>query len=809
MADLPNLVRPCLNEAVARASRMAERAAEHAAAALDLEAVARSGPIDWREVQAAGRELLRLRAIWRDGFPPLLRTVLAQPMPVRPDAKADLRFSSLTLVDDVELTQSIESARLAQQLVPQVEEALAELDPLMSGALGLDAVHPELNPLRPEVFALALRRLMAQPAPQSPAWPGLWLRHMAEPMAHDLTHLYRAASKLLVQAGVKPAGYKVVTAAAPLGPASGPAPLQPRGGASLSVVGGAGGHAGGNNGPSGGNGSGNGAGGAPGSGLSVATLSQWLHSAVAALRGPVLRDFLRGGSSGGRALPVHEPLAPTWYAKVEEELAELEGGTDEAPPASEDLGHLALLAPVDRPVRTLGTQSALSPERWGAFGAPRQRSLVRTRLKQQAQQVGQALGLEVVRQLVDEVAQDPRLLAPVREAIVALEPALSRQAMHAPQFFGDAEHPARRLLEGVAARSFRYNDEFSSDFQGFFEPVRDAFNELNRLDAIEDPQAFREALERLETAWSDQDREQQHERGQVLEAVQFAERRQAEAEQIAWELSHRSDLEGTPALVQDFLFGPWSLVIAHARLRGAGEIDPGGYLSVVPDLLWSAKREEMLREPARAFDTIPGVVGKLREGLGLIGQPIADNDSFFGALEHLHRPVLKLRAKHRKQVWQPPTDDPLGGDLAPAAPQKPRATEELWLAPGELQVCGFADTVPSDYAPLRPLEDFPPSQPSSQRLGESAVDGLMNGLREGSWVDLYSRQKWHRAQLVWAGTRGTLFMFVSENGQPHSMSRRSLQRLVTDRLLRPVETGEVVRDALDALGQAQQQAIAA
>ncbi|UUZ74246.1 hypothetical protein LP415_26175 [Polaromonas sp. P1(28)-8] len=56
-----------------------------------------------------------------------------------------------------------------------------------------------------------------------------------------------------------------------------------------------------------------------------------------------------------------------------------------------------------------------------------------------------------------------------------------------------------------------------------------------------------------------------------------------------------------------------------------------------------------------------------------------------------------------------------------------------------------------------------------------------------------------RAQLIWAGTKGTLFMFVSHGGQPHSMTRRSCERLIRDRLLRPVDTQGVVGQALDAL----------
>lgn len=796
MADLPAVVRPCINEAVARAGRMAERAAEKAAEALDQAALAKAGSTtDWRELQAAGRELLRLKKQWHDTFPRLLRQVLESPAPARTDPSAPLRLSSLTLVDDAEVAQSVDTSRLTQQLLPLVEQPLAELDALMTAALGLEGVLPERNPLRPEVIAGSLRKLMTESAQQSPAWVAVWMRHMAEPLAHDLSQLYLASSKLLARAGVRAAEYRVV--AAPESRASRPAPLEPSTSSSFGPAANQGGPA-----PSS----------SPSASWSVAQVSQWLHNAFHALRGPVVRDFLRGGPDAARRLPVHQPLDAGYYQRVEEELAALEARADEPTPAApQNPRQHAHLAPEDRPSVTLGTETALSSERWGVFAAPRQRSLVRTRLKQQAQQLGQAVGLEVVRQLVDEVAQDQRILPAVREAIVALEPALARLAMHAPQFFGNAEHPARLLVESVAVRSFQFNDENDTAFEAFYEPVRKAFNRLNRLESIEDPAPFESALGELEQAWDEQDRAQEEERGRVMEAVKFAERRQAEAEQIAWDLSHRTDLEGSPALVQDFLFSTWSLVLAHARMsNAAGAVDPGGFLAVVSHLLWSSKSDLLLRDPAHAFQIIPRVLTKVREGLTLIGHPEHESSSFFAALEKLHRPVMKLRARSRQQAWpSPPTLAPVDDELEPAAAQKPRAGEDTWLAPGELHVCGFNDTVPSDYAPLFPHVDDGSEPAPAQPLRDEDAESIVASLQEGSWVDLYSRQKWRRAQLVWSGTRGTLFMFVSEGRAPHSMTKRSLLRLVATRMLRLVDTGEVVRPALDALAQPRPEAIAA
>ena len=52
-------------------------------------------------------------------------------------------------------------------------------------------------------------------------------------------------------------------------------------------------------------------------------------------------------------------------------------------------------------------------------------------------------------------------------------------------------------------------------------------------------------------------------------------------------------------------------------------------------------------------------------------------------------------------------------------------------------------------------------------------------------------------------------MFVSHGGRPHSMTKRSLQRLVMNRLLRPVDSREVVQHALETLSRPRSEPLAA
>jgi hypothetical protein len=311
---------------------------------------------------------------------------------------------------------------------------------------------------------------------------------------------------------------------------------------------------------------------------------------------------------------------------------------------------------------------------------------------------------------------------------------------------------------------------------------------------------FESALKLLQADWAQQDTQEDSRREELLQAVQTAEQRQDEADRIAWELGQRSDLEGVPAVVQDFLYERWALVLAQARATDAGKhVDPGGYVGVITDLLWSVKRDCALRDPARAFELIPRVVGKLRSGLAEIGQPPGDDDVFFKSLERLHRPVMKLRAKQRRQTLDESGahDAAAEDELKPAAAHVPRVADEVWLAPRELSACGFGDTVHANH------------RARWTELPEAEADAMLARLAPGCWIDLYSRQHWHRAQLTWANAKGTLFMFVSDGGRPHSMTRRSLQRLLRGRLVRPVAGHQVVQHAIDTLAQLQRQPMAA
>ena len=167
------------------------------------------------------------------------------------------------------------------------------------------------------------------------------------------------------------------------------------------------------------------------------------------------------------------------------------------------------------------------------------------------------------------------------------------------------------------------------------------------------------------------------------------------------------------------------------------------------------------------------------------------------------RRLLLLRAKKRRVdsdfaplEFEVPHDEPEVSAPAPLPVQ-----QGPWMGRRELDAAGFEDTVPSGHAELMEADGGRARAPagSTAKSAPGDVEATIAGFREGCWVDLSAKRGWLRAQLVWASTKGTLFMFVSHGGQPHSMTKRSCERLIRERLLRPVDSQGVVAQALDAV----------
>ncbi|KAF1049103.1 MAG: hypothetical protein GAK38_00870 [Xylophilus sp.] len=352
----------------------------------------------------------------------------------------------------------------------------------------------------------------------------------------------------------------------------------------------------------------------------------------------------------------------------------------------------------------------------------------------------------------------------MRQAVRDLEPALMQLVLADPRFFSDREHPARRLLDEMTQRSLAFDSEAAPGFRDFLRVLRAAVDRLAAA-PIADARPFEAALEGLQRAWAAQDAEELARREQAVQELLHAEQRNLLAEKIAADIRAWPDAAQVPDEVLAFATGPWSHVMAEARLgdRVGGASDPGGYAGVVPNLFWSARPDLARAAIPRLTRLIPGLLAKLREGLKTIDYPPQQASAFFERLIGLHQRAFQA-----------------GG---PAGRQPPPAPPAAAAQPAAAAVSAAAASVAAEESAV------------------AAAPAPAFALEVGAWVEILDHGRPARTQLTWTSPHGTLFLFTAADGSTRSMTRRMRDRLAAEGALRVVAGGAVVAGALDAVAQ--------
>lgn len=441
--------------------------------------------------------------------------------------------------------------------------------------------------------------------------------------------------------------------------------------------------------------------------------------------------------------------------------------------------------------------------------------------KSQSRKLGQQLGEEVVRLMLENLMKDERLLAPVRAQIKVIEPMLLRLSQTDPRFFSEKKHPARQLLDRITHQSLGYKTENDERFQRFLKMVEKAVRELTSSQGEAD--SFARALTMLDAQWSRVDLELRAKQEDAARTLMHAEQRNLLAQRLAADFHERMQDKKIPELVASFVCGPWAQVVAESQLSGTvGTDDAKGYLALVDELIWSVQIKLAQRNRARLMQLVPNLLVTLRQGLQLIQYPEEKIPHFFDELIAVHEKAFEgPRVKTPKaasqvapgQIADLPED--MGGpvvglevtelsgmpdDLLAASSQDPGEdstgygpleapdADAVWVAGPEADEAGY---LPEGEAM------------SGEPADAAALPGSWNAadLTIGCWVELQLKGEWVRAQLTWASPHRTLFMFISGKGLAHSMSRRTMEQLRARGFMRVVSDRHVVDNALDAVAQ--------
>lgn len=393
----------------------------------------------------------------------------------------------------------------------------------------------------------------------------------------------------------------------------------------------------------------------------------------------------------------------------------------------------------------------------------------------QSKKLGEQLGREVVLLMLDNLMKDRRLLAPVRASLQALEPVLINLAQHDGRFFSERHHPARVFLDRMTHRSLAFASENAPGFDVF----RQTFDNAVRVLTTGSGQAssFARILAKLDEGWAQEEAGQQKRAAEAARGLLRAEQRNLLARLHSKMLSERMVGIHVPHAVSAFLRGPWAQVLAEAQLHCAdGSEDPGGYIAVVDDLLWSVQKHLICNNRARLVEMMPELLLSLRKGLTLISYPQQRMVAFFDTL-----------ITHQEKMF----DEGQGGDSLQSMASVHSEQDSFWVGEREAADSGYMDASDLDLL----AAGIPPTEGGDRRVWR--VEGLIIG----AWVDLQVDGAWLRVQLTWASPQRTLFMFTSGAGSAHSMTRNTLEKMKEAGRARLVSDSRVMDKALDAVAR--------
>jgi hypothetical protein len=693
-----------------------------------------------------------------------------------------MRFEDLKLFEEEDLDESIEVAGAMQEVTMLTDEIMPTLDALISSLLGWITVQPQINPLRPEMFARALRDCINDQVADVEI-RGAIIAHAAARLGILLRKLYAELCQWLKSYGVEEA------------PSAQP--------------------------------------------MNLPSVAKANPSSVS--------------NSVARTLLTLDKLRRLLSGELDNDAHRRQDFLHTVPASVVALQDMRQVEAMVQRLEKKAKQAKEDPQ----ADAKRKAAQARMAIKD-GRELGKQLGEEVVRLMLDNLIQDERLLPRVRTHLQTLEPTLMQIAQDDGRFFSDKQHAARQFLDAVTNRSLGFSHEREEGYEPFLQSVEQSIALLHKkTDAGETVQlAFGEVMERLSAIWLKLDAQENARREEAARSLLHAEQRNTIAQFVAQEFRQQAEGVEMPQMVLDFVCGPWAHAVAESQLRCTdGRTDPQGYQGLVVELFWSVQPSKAKRNRKRLVQLIPGMLAKLRQGLAIIEFPPERITDFFAGLIELHEVALEggrqaaadaaakaaaeqakssettgedvqvdegtmsqfdeaqavatraeLEALYAASAQAPlpavepepepepePEADSLFGDF-PSSHQDPKdAQDGVWLAQSEVSGAGFVNEqamMPLDVSSAVPAADLIPISP------EVTVT-----IPIGSWVELMLDGTWVRAQLTWASPMRTLFMFVSRGGKAHSMSKRTMDKLCSQGLIRMVSDGRMVDKALDAVAQ--------
>ncbi|MBU7576194.1 MAG: DUF1631 domain-containing protein [Hydrogenophaga sp.] len=406
-------------------------------------------------------------------------------------------------------------------------------------------------------------------------------------------------------------------------------------------------------------------------------------------------------------------------------------------------------------------------------------------LKQAASTPTEKATIEVVALMFQSILAEERIPPSVRVWFARLQIPVLRVALAEPEFFSALQHPARRLIDrmGSCVMGFESNVG-SAALEAEIKRVVQVIEQYPETGRRVFQLVFDEFQKFLSTYLSEQ--------GSASRFVSVAQQvEQKETLSVQYTIELRKLLDDVPVRdeVRDFLFKVWVDVLAVASVKyGLKHEETTSLKQVASDLLWAASAKPNRNDRARVIQQLPGLLQRLRHGMGLLGFPTSLQDQHIKSVSDTLADAFMSRTEPISQESLDNLSDRLANleDYLPA-----NGVGDLDLDTESIEMITGVDASNIEVI------NQGGSQPN-EAMRSWAVE-----LQIGSWFGLDHNGKLNSVQLAWRSERGQLYLFVTNGGRCFLIQAMRVASYLQAGLLVPSEeealTVRATRDAMAKL----------
>jgi len=687
--------------------------------------------------------------------------LLAQRLPAAVTPYLDA--ASLELVVDTDDGGELTASLAARRMRGLIEEPLRELELVVGFLSGREQFPPADNPFGPDVVVPALLQGAIDVNLHAEAWV-FFLTAFEPDLSGEIGRICQSLLDHFRAHGVDARAIRRLRSARKAAP---PAQAPAGGAAAAPAPGAPSGHAAGAAGPSGNAGA-----------AALRRGEPVVHGAGASLHG--------SGENPGDAQIILQELLTRLQANIA-------GGV--LPPLTAGQGPVA-----PNLLEALGELQSLGLEGiHGALFAGTPAGSInawREHLISQSTRTVDKLTIEIVGMMFDHVLRDAQVPSEIKALLSRLQFPVLKAALLDAAFFASSSHPARRLIDRIAAAAIGWepygdeNERFRAEVDRLVREIMQQFDG--------DVALFERGLNEFEAFLGDIAPRDSDPIARAKRALEEAEKREILIINTTIQVRRafeRVELEGW---LRDFLLGPWVQVLVQASLRdNQTKGFSKSFREVIHEIVWSVQPKATAEERRRLVELIPVLTRVVRDGLGLIRCPQHEQEEFLQHLMTAHAFAVKptdqaTYIRHSLQSSEvrarmesiqltgsfPLTAIPGGVKVAAGAVMRAAADHQVELSvPAALTDVGAID-----------------------KVEEARMDKDLSHWTRGSWFELWDGAAFRKARLRWISPLRTMYMFsTGPDNRTHVMSPDLIRSYLHRNLIRPLESAPLTERAAHAV----------